>query len=224
MTKKFSLENNDNISFYIENLINNSPHNFNHFNELKKDSLNKNLPDIHLSNFELRHLEVLVQIIKPKLAFEFGTLAGASALAIARHLDKDGVLHTFEINENHAKLAEENFKKYGLNNIILHVGEALKILENFKLTTPIDFVFIDADKSNYLNYFKWVEPHLRSGSVVVADNVFGFGHVHSVETAPKKIKTMVKNLNLFNEYITKNENFLTTFLPTQEGLSISVRL
>jgi len=110
-----------------------------------------------------------VRRVRPKRVLEVGTLIGYSAILIGRELEADACLTSIEIHAHEAEVAEENIQKAGIRaEVDVIVGDALKIIP--KLEGKFDLVFIDADKTEYLQYLKLVEPKLHKGSVLVADN------------------------------------------------------
>jgi len=119
---------------------------------------------------------VLVQVLRrtrPKRVLEVGTLVGYSAILMAKNLDSDARLVTIEIDTEEAEIAKKNIAQANLAHIIqVIVGDAKKVIP--RLRGKFDFVFIDAEKTEYLDYLKAVESHLHKGSVVVADNAGRF--------------------------------------------------
>jgi len=115
---------------------------------------------------------VLVRVIhevKPKRVLEVGTLIGYSAILMAKELESDAHLITIEIHTNEAEMARENIKRAEVSQSIdVVVGDAIEVIP--KLAGKFDMVFIDAEKTEYLDYLRLVERKLHRGSVVVADN------------------------------------------------------
>jgi predicted O-methyltransferase YrrM len=115
---------------------------------------------------------VLVRVIhevKPKRVLEVGTLIGYSAILMAKELESDAHLVTIEIHANEAETARENIKRAEVSpSIDVVVGDAIKVIP--ELAGKFDMVFIDAEKTEYLDYLRLVEQKLHRGSVVVADN------------------------------------------------------
>jgi caffeoyl-CoA O-methyltransferase len=132
----------------------------------RKQGWMMNVPEV-----DGRLLRLLAEAIGAKQAVEFGTSNGVSAIWISLALRKTGgKLITFEINKDVAALARENFKDAGLSDLVTIVeGDAHKTAK--KLTGPIDFVFIDADKEGYLDYLNKTLPLVRPGGLIVAHNI-----------------------------------------------------
>lgn len=122
--------------------------------------------------------EVISDIVKkysPKRGLEVGTLYGYSAILIGKHLPDGGSLLTLEIDPEAAEIARENIDRAGLTGTIqVRVGDALRLIP--ELDGNFDFLFLDADKEQYLDYLFAVEEKLADSAVVVADNVGMFSH------------------------------------------------
>ena len=160
-----------------------------------------------------RFLSLISNLLKPSRILEIGTFVGYSALCLSEGLQAGGELHTLEVREEDAATSRENFKKANaLDKIILHIGDALDIIP--MLNETWDLVFIDADKPNYSNYYKLVLPHVRSGGLIMADNVLFHG-----EVLEEKIKG--KNaiaIHEFNEMIQKDDSVEKIMLTLRDGL------
>lgn len=181
------------------------------------------LPAIHVGRMDALHLEVLTRACGARRAVEIGTLAGLSGLAILRGLAADGVLHTFEYDPAHARVAEETFRKNGYGDRAkIYVGAALDRLPEIEAFGPFDLVFIDADKENYPNYLSWAETHLRIGGLILADNTFGFGKVP--QASSPLAEAGVRAIDRLNRRIASGGRFRGTMLPTSEGLTLGVKV
>lgn len=112
----------------------------------------------------------LIDKHKPKSVLEVGTNLGYSSILIAAHLPEDGKVTTLELGEIISRRAIENIKKAGFEDkITVIIGNALDTIK--KLTEKFDFVFIDATKKEYLEYFKLIENKFSPKAIIVADNV-----------------------------------------------------
>lgn len=115
-------------------------------------------------------LEEAVKKRKPLHVVEVGTNIGFSGLLIIRNLPKDGVLTTIEVDPTLAKIAHENFTKAGVaDRVRIIVGDAKRMLKT--ITEPIDCLFLDALKEEYIIYLEEAEPLLSPDATIVADNV-----------------------------------------------------
>jgi len=206
--------------------------------QIRSTAEQANLPPIHVSAFDGRHIAFLAALIKAEKIVEIGTLGGYSGTQLARQLPPNGKLYTFELNQINAKIALENFKTLGVSEKVeIFVGPATENLSKIEKFAPFDLVFIDADKRNYPNYANWAKKHLKVGGLIVADNTFAFGHIfENFDTAPddsidsdnpehnQRLELQVKSLREFNQMIAEDPNFLTTLLPTGEGLTLGLKI
>jgi predicted O-methyltransferase YrrM len=134
------------------------------------------LPPISVSPAHGKLLWLLARTLQAKRILEIGTLGGYSAIWLARGLAPGGRLITLEALEKHAALARENLARAGLGDRVeVRVGPALETLP--QLAGPFDLVFIDADKQNNPQYFRWALKLSRPGSLIVVDNVVRDGAV-----------------------------------------------
>jgi len=159
-----------------------------------------------------KFLEIISCLLQPKRILEIGTFMGYSAICLAKGLAEGGQLHTIEIREEDANKASENFRADPARKIILHVGNALDIVP--KLRETWDLVFIDADKAGYLEYYSLVLPFVRSGGLIIADNVLFHGEVLAKEIRGKNAMA----IQAFNEAVRKDESVDKVLLTVRDGL------
>jgi predicted O-methyltransferase YrrM len=135
------------------------------------DDIDRRQRYLNVSREDGRLLRVLTEAIGAKQVVELGTSTGYSGIWIALALRATGGrLTTFEIDPNRAAVARENFRRARLDDLVTIVlGDAH--VEVRKVTQTLDLVFIDADKEGYLDYLQKLEPRLRPGGLVVADNM-----------------------------------------------------
>ena len=186
---------------------------------IRERSLKAGLPEIQVGSMDALHLEVLTRAVGARKAVEVGTLGGYSGTAIARGLGEGGRLHTFELDQKHADLARESFRKAGvLSRVTIHVGPALERLPKCESEGPYDLVFIDADKETYPAYLAWAARHLRVGGVVLGDTAFAFGEIaEGTGDGPSAMRR-------FNQELAQGGRFRATMLPTGEGLAMGVKV
>ena len=186
--------------------------------ELTRETWQKILNPRMLSGaFQGRILSMISKLIQPKNVLEIGTYTGYSALSIAEGLANKGTIHTIDKNEELFSLQEKYFEKSGLKNQIhQYVGNALEIIPTIE--EKFDLVFIDADKSNYINYFHLIIDKVNSGGIILSDNVLWSGKVVE-ELNPKDIDTKV--LLEYNELLNSDDRLETVLLPIRDGLTIS---
>ena len=160
-----------------------------------------------------RALAMFSKMMRPRHILEIGTFTGYSALCLAEGLQDDGELHTIELREEDAKLSQNNFDKSNhKNKIHLHNGNALEIIP--MLQRAWDMVFIDADKTNYINYYELVIERLNDNGIILADNVLFHGQVLE---DPVKGKNALA-IQQFNEHISKDERVEQVLLTIRDGI------
>ena len=173
-------------------------------------------PRMLSGQIEGRLLSMLSKMIRPKRILELGTFTGYSALCLAEGLDKDGVLHTIEHNDELEDMIRQHLSMSPLGKkIVLHIGDAKAILPDMEET--FDLVFMDADKREYTEYYELVFPRLRQGGYILADNTLWDGHI--VDTAYDKDKQTI-GLRQFNETVAQDERVEQVILPVRDGLTI----
>lgn len=166
-----------------------------------------------------KFLEMVSCMIRPLKILEIGTFTGYSALCLAKGLQNEGELHTIELRENDAKTAKSFFdESFFRQKIILHIGDALKIVD--ELNESWDLVFIDADKENYSNYFNLVLPKLRPNGFILADNTLFHGQVLEKEVKGKSAKA----IQAFNDFLLTRTDIEVVMLPLRDGLSLIRKL
>lgn len=192
--------------------------------EIRERSGAAGLPRIEVGDFDGLHLEVLARACGARKAVEIGTLGGYSGVCLLRGMGESGFLHTFELDPRHAEVARASFVRAGLAaRVSIHVGPAAERLPEIEREAPFDLLFLDADKTGYPGYLAWAEAHLRVGGVVLADNTFGFGHVHEDRPEGESAEAMAA-LRRFSERLARGGRFRATMLPTAEGLSLGVKV
>lgn len=184
--------------------------------ELNRETHLKILNPRMLSGFfQGRLLSIISKLIKPKKVLEIGTYTGYSAICISEGMNKNGIIHTIDKNEELNTIQKKYFKKSGLeNNIIQYNGCALDIIP--KIEEKFDLIFIDADKENYINYFNLVIDKLNNNGVILADNVLWSGKV--INSEDHDLTTNV--LREFNRMVNNDKRVETILLPIRDGISI----
>ena len=176
-------------------------------------------PRMLSGHYQGRVLSVLSKLIRPKVILELGTFTGYSALCLAEGLDKNGIRHTIDINEELVDFQRSYFDKsdYG-SQIIQHLGSAIDIIPT--LDTSFDLVFMDADKPNYINYFHQIIDKLNPGGVILSDNVLWSGKVIE-ELNPSDVSTKI--VLEYNALLKDDPRLETVLLPIRDGLTVSIK-
>jgi len=186
--------------------------------ELSKETWQKVLNPRMLSGaFQGRVLSMISKLIQPKNILEIGTYTGYSALCLAEGLASEGKIFTLDKNEELETLQNKYFEKSGFRNQIAQfVGNAIEIIPT--IDQKFDLVFIDADKSNYINYFHLIIDKMNSGGIILSDNVLWSGKV--VEKLDPKDKD-TKVLLEYNKLLNTDDRVETVLLPIRDGLTIT---
>lgn len=170
------------------------------------------MPAIQLGRAEARTLELLLRLIGAKKVVEVGTLAGYSALCMARALGPDGRLWTIENDPKHAAVARARVRD--AHPIEVLEGDALEVLEELGPKGPFCAVFLDADKGRYDLYGRWAREHLRPGGLLIGDNAFLFGDLLAdTETAAA--------MRRFHAELA--DGFHSVCIPTPDGLAFGIK-
>ncbi len=188
---------------------------------LNRETYQKILQPRMLSgHYQGRVLSIISKLVNPKNILEIGTYTGYSALCLAEGMQKEGVLHTIDVNEELYNFQRKYFDKSGYGNqIVQHLGNALEIIPNIDVT--FDLIFIDADKDNYPNYFNIIIDKLNTGGIILSDNVLWSGKVI------EKLKVddiSTKALLEYNKLLKEDPRLETVILPIRDGLTISRKL
>ena len=189
--------------------------------KLRKETNQKILhPRMLSGKLQGRLLSLISKIVKPKEILEIGTYTGYGTLCLSEGLDPNGTIHTIEINEELIDFQNKFFKQSDKKKQIKqHLGSALSIIERLK--GPFDIVFLDADKSNYINYLELITPKLKKGGLLITDNVLWSGKILN-KTNESDIDT--QTIKKFNSLIKNHESFETILLPIRDGLSLSRKI
>jgi caffeoyl-CoA O-methyltransferase len=183
---------------------------------LLEDETNATMPSPNMlvGKIEGQFLKLLVQLTGARRVLEIGTFTGYSALMMAEGLPGDGRLVTCEINPKAAEIARRYFAKspHG-HKIEIRLGAALETIAT--LSEPLDIVFIDADKTNYLNYYEACLPLLRPGGLIIADNVLWSGKV----IAPNDDDT--RAIVAFNERVQADPRVENVCLTVRDGMMLA---
>ena len=175
------------------------------------------IPQMLTGRIEGRLLKMLAQLLGARRIIEIGTFGGYSAISMAEALPEDGYIVTCEIDPVAIQFAKRFFDEspYG-KKIVLEEGPALDTLQS--LSGSFDMAFIDADKENYLNYYEALLPMMRSGGLIVVDNVLWSGKViEKVQEDDISTQALLE----YNKMLVNDERIETVLLPIRDGLTIS---
>ena len=164
-----------------------------------------------------RFLSMISKMKSPSTILEIGTYTGYGTLCLSEGLKEDGKIFTIDRNEELLKIQNKYFEESGKRDKIIQLtGNAKEILND--LNETYDLVFIDADKENYIEYFKQVSERLNKNGIIISDNVLWSGKV--LDSSLEKDEETHALVN-FNKILNEDKRFETVILPLRDGLSIS---
>ncbi|MGB5403557.1 MAG: O-methyltransferase [Robiginitalea sp.] len=178
------------------------------------------MPRMITGHYQGRVLSVISSLLRPQAILEIGTYTGYSALCLAEGLSPDGELITIDKNDELAGIQKRYFKRspYG-SQIQRLTGLALEVLPG--IDKVFDLVFIDADKTEYPEYFEQVLPKVRPGGVILLDNVLWSGKV----VEPVGAKDLITPVLIdFNKRLSEDTRVRTVLLPVRDGLTLCMVL
>ena len=167
----------------------------------------------------------VVQEAKPHRVLEIGTAIGYSSLLMAQHGAADIEITTLELSDERIKTAQGYIDRSAYaDRIHIMGGDAAENLLKLQLTgQKFDFVFIDAAKGQYVDYFHKIQPMLADKAVILADNVLFRGYVKGDVPTPRRFKTIVKRLREYIELVSQPP-YVTEILENGDGLAVTRRL
>jgi len=174
------------------------------------------MPQMCSGHQQGRLLALLSKMLRPRRILEIGTFTGYSALCLAEGLNEDGHLHSVDNNPEIMDMAQSYVNRSEFcEQITLHEGTGLEWIKC--LDEPWDLVFIDADKENYPNYLEALLPKLKTGAIILADNVLWSGKV--ADSAADDDET--KALRLYNQMLFDHPRLETMILSVRDGISLA---
>jgi predicted O-methyltransferase YrrM len=180
------------------------------------------LRGMQVSPHEGKLLYLMAKLINAKNILEIGTFVGYSTLWLAKSLPLGGSITTIEARYEQAEIAKQHFiASKQARQINLITGKALDILPT--LTELYDLIFIDAAKGEYMQYVTLCEPMLRSGGLMLLDNSLLFGNVYGAPYK-KASQTAIKEVKQANSYLANCGKYIANLIPTEEGLTIAIKI
>jgi caffeoyl-CoA O-methyltransferase len=172
-------------------------------------------PQMLTGTIEGRFLELLVHGLQARRVLELGTYSGYSSLSMAAGLPEGGRIDTCEVDETHAEVAGRYIARSPYaDRITVHLGPALETIE--RLDGEFDFVFIDADKENYVNYYEAVLPRLSGHGMIAADNTLWSGRV--LDEADDSEGT--RAIKAFDEHVRSDPRVTSVMLTVRDGVTL----
>jgi len=184
--------------------------------DLKREAGAQGIPNIWIAPLQASFIQILLKLARARDVVEVGTLAGYSAIAMARALPANGRVRTIELEPKHADFAERWIEKSDVaGKIEVFRGAALDVLPRFE-DDSADAAFLDADKENYPRYLEECMRIVRNGGLIMADNAFAFGELF--EAKPRE---GVAAMRRFNDVIAKRRGLHAIIVPFGDGLWVA---
>lgn len=190
---------------------------------VKQTNLRTNYPRMLSGQIQGELLKLIAQMLQARNILEIGCFTGYSSIWLAMGLEAGGKVDSLEINDELEDLIREGWRRAGVQDKTeLHLGDALEIMANFlNEGRKYDLIYIDANKREYLNYYKSAKRLLRKGGVILADDTMLGGKVYdSPETSDKQTRGLIE----FNDFVAADPEVEQLILPLRDGLSIIRKL
>jgi caffeoyl-CoA O-methyltransferase len=170
-------------------------------------------------------LTILTRLLDARTVIDVGTFTGLSALAFARGLAPGGRVISCDNDDRWRDLAEEHWRRAGVaDRIEFRLGPATRTLRELPANLGADLVFVDADKMNYPSYYELAVPLLRSGGLLLLDNVLLDGYVTCPEAAGDPLtRRCAERIRSVNERVAGDDRLDAVMLPIADGLTVARR-
>jgi len=170
-------------------------------------------PHMLSGHYQGRLLSMLSKMMQPKRILEIGTFTGYATICLAEGLTEDGIIHTIEVNREMEEMLNSHFKLTNVEKKVrLHFGAATEILADFG-DEIFDLAFIDADKKNNYTYFELIFDKVRSGGLIIIDNVLWKGKVYGEENDAD-----TQGIRKLNDQIAADTRVEKLILPVRDGI------
>lgn len=185
--------------------------------QLNRDAhVNLLRPRMLSGHLQGRILKMFCRMMQPKYLLEIGTYTGYATLCMAEGAADDAEIHTIEVNDELEDFIKKHLHKSKLKDKIhLHIGDAIQIIP--KLNCLFDFVFIDANKRHYIEYYHLIFDKVRPGGLIIADNTLWDGKV--LET-PHQTDRQTVGIQDFNDMLLSDDRVEKVILPIRDGLTL----
>ncbi|MGM9787502.1 MAG: O-methyltransferase [Candidatus Cryptobacteroides sp.] len=190
---------------------------------VRQTNLRTNYPRMLSGGVQGELLKLITEMLGARNVLEIGCFTGYSSIWLAMGLKEGGKLDSLEINDELEDLIREGWRRAGVQDKIeLHIGDAIDTMEKlFKENRKYDLVYIDANKREYLSYYKSAKRLLRRGGVILADDTMLGGKVYDCpETSDKQTRGLLE----FNDFVASDPEVEQVILPLRDGLSIIRKL
>ena len=207
------------LNQYIEKII---PTRSEQVLKMEQYAKEHNVPIMDLTGMET--LLSYVRLKKPKRILEVGTAIGYSAIRMALACENAEVI-SIERDEERYNIAKDNVRSFHLESrITLLFGDANELQTQVENYAPYDFIFIDAAKGQYQNFFDHYSSMLSPDGIIVTDNVLFRGYVADESgLESRRLRSLVKKIRSFNEYMMQHPDYQSSILPVGDGMMVSIR-
>lgn len=199
------------LTHYLENSCEPENELLKHIN--RETHLKVSMPRMLSGHYQGKLLSMISKMINPERILEIGTFTGYATLCLAEGLRENGRIYTIDINLELEDMVRSNFKRSNLDSKIMYqIGDAKEIIPT--LNETFDLVFIDADKKNNATYYDMIMDKVRSGGLILVDNVLWSGKVLDESVSDQKTSFISK----FNEMVSSDQRVEKLILPIRDGL------
>ena len=186
---------------------------------LRIDAETAGIPPIHIAPEQAALLQILLRSAAARDVIEIGTLAGYSAIVMARALPEQGRVRTIEFEARHAAFARSAIARSDVaDRIELHEGAGMEVLPKFE-SNSADAAFLDADKASYPHYLDESLRIVRPGGLILVDNAFAFGQLFDESPTDPEASA----IKAFNEVMANEERLQSVIVPLGDGMWVAVR-
>ncbi len=177
--------------------------------------LNVMRPRMLSGNLQGQFLKMLCELLRARRVLEIGTYTGYAAISMAMGVADGGLVHTIDINDELEDIVRDFVRRSGMEErICFHVGDAREVIP--RLNETFDLVFMDADKRQYMDYYRLVFDRVRPGGMIVADDVLWDGKV--VDAGSRDAQT--RGISEFNDFVQSDSRVENILLPVRHGLML----
>jgi|UniRef100_UPI00404B4654 caffeoyl-CoA O-methyltransferase len=199
------------LTHYLENSCEPENELLKHIN--RETHLKVSMPRMLSGHYQGKLLSMISKMINPERILEIGTFTGYATLCLAEGLRENGRIYTIDINLELEDMVRSNFKRSDLDSkIIYQIGDAKEIIPT--LNETFDLVFIDADKKNNATYYDMIMDKVRSGGLILVDNVLWSGKVLDEDVSDQKTSFISR----FNKIVSSDQRVEKLILPVRDGL------
>lgn len=187
--------------------------------ELKAAAREEGIPPIWIAPEQASFMQVLLKLSRAREVVEVGTLAGYSAIAMARAIPPDGRVRTVELLPKHAEFAERWIARSDVaGRVVVHRGAGVEVLPTFA-DDSADAAFLDADKASYPLYLAHAKRIVRKGGLIMVDNAFAFGELFAEHPRDREVSAV----RAFNDHMAAMPGLHGVIVPIGDGLWVAVR-